>query len=49
MVKNQNLSSKKLGGYQKRGYSSSNTRQAQPLKKTFLKEIFGRVKARNTK
>jgi hypothetical protein len=34
---NQNPSSRKLGGYQKRGYSNSNARQVQLLKKPFLK------------
>ena len=39
-VRNQNQNSfgKKLGGYQKHRHFSSNTRQAQPLKKPFLKK-----------
>ena len=48
-VRNHNPSSKKLRDYQKHRHSNSNAGQAQPLKKTFLKEKFRKIKARNPK
>ena len=44
IVRNQNPSSKKLGSYQKHRHFSSNTKQAQPLKRPFLKRFLEKLK-----
>ena len=43
-VRNQNFFSRRPEGCQKHGHSSSNTKQAQPLKKPFLKKNLEELK-----